>query len=73
MIASGAFHDQDVDLLLRKNRRFHNCLIVEIDIARVKDRTALGAQENSGGAEDVTCIEELECQCAYFALGCAFA
>ena len=62
MIASRALHDQDVDLLLRKDRRFHNRLIVEIDVACVKDRAAFGAQENSGGAEDVPCIEELECQ-----------
>ena len=46
MIASRTFHDQDVDLLLRKNRGLHDRLIVKIDVASVKDRLALGAQQN---------------------------
>src|SRR5262249_38383747 len=60
VIASRAFHDQDIDLFFRKNRRFHDCLIVEIDVSGVKDGLTLGAQQNSCRAEHMPCVEELE-------------
>src|SRR5919197_768067 len=46
VVASRAFHDQDVNFLLRKSRRFHDRLIIEIDVPSVKDRLALRAQQN---------------------------
>ena len=73
VIASRAFHDQDVDLLLRKDRSFHDRLIVEIDVTRVEKRPAFGAQENSSRAEDMSSIEKFECQPVRFMLRRTFA
>ena len=73
MIASRAFHDQDVDVFFRERRRLHNCLIVEIHVARVKDGSAFGAKKNSRRAKDVSCVEKLERQRVSFALWCPLA
>src|SRR5436309_2583141 len=73
MIASRAFHDQDIDFFLRKYCRLHDRLIVEVDVASIKNRPALAAQQNSGGSENVTRIEKLECQRVCFALWRTFA
>jgi len=61
-ITTGAFHDQDVDIVLRKNRRLHDCLIIEIDVAGVKDLPPFRAQKNSRRTEDVAGIPKLESQ-----------
>src|SRR5262249_57960710 len=60
MIAASAFHDEHIDLPLRETPRLHDCLIVEIDVSRVKNSLAIGAQNYSGRTEYVSCIEELE-------------
>src|SRR5207244_4357337 len=73
VVASRAFHDQDVNLFLRKNCRFHDRLIVEINVPSVKDRLPLRAQQNSARAQHVSCVEKLECQRVFFALRCTLA
>ena len=73
VIASRTFHDQNIDLFSRKNRRFHDRLIVEIDVAGVKNGLVFRAEQNSCRAEHVPCIEKLERQRIFFTLGRAFA
>src|SRR5205085_9585830 len=73
VIASRAFHNQDVDLLLREDCPFHDRLIVEIDVTRVEDRSAFGAQENPSRAKDMPCIKKLECQCVGLSVWGTFA
>src|SRR5437667_2265476 len=58
MIASRAFHYQDIDFFLRKYCRLHDRLIIKIHVARIKNRPALAAQQNSGRAKNVPGIEK---------------
>jgi len=60
VIAPGAFHDQDVDLFLRESGRLHDRLVVEVDVAGVKNRAPFGAQQNSRGAEHMAGIKEFK-------------
>ncbi len=60
VIAACALHDQDVDLVLGKNRRLRDCLIVEIDVAGVENRPALSANPNSAGTKNVTRVEKFK-------------
>jgi hypothetical protein len=69
VVASRAFHDQDIDFLFRKDRCFHDRLIVEIDVPGVKDRFTFRSQKNSTRAQHVSCVEKLESQCVFLALG----
>jgi hypothetical protein len=73
VVASSTFHDEDVDGFFRKSRRFHDRLIVEIDIAGIKDGLPLCPQQNPARAQHVSCVEKLECQRVFFALRCALA
>src|SRR4030095_2298002 len=73
VIAPRALHDQDVNLLFRKNCRFHDRLVVEIYVAGVKDSLPLCAQPHPARAPHVLCLEKLECQRVFFALGCALS
>src|SRR5947208_6517250 len=40
VVAPRAFHDQDIDFLFRKSRRFHDCLIIEINVPRSEEHTS---------------------------------
>ena len=62
-----------MSIFFRKNCRLHDRLIVKIHVARVENRATLGAQQDSGGSENVACVEEFECQCVCLALRCTFA
>src|SRR3989442_1173708 len=73
VVASRAFYDQHVDLLFWENRRLHDGLIVKINVSRVEDGFAFGAQQNSGRAEHVSCLEKLERKRVPFALWRPFA
>src|SRR5205823_11523011 len=55
------------------NRCFHDCLIIKIDVAGVKDRLPLAAEQNSSRTEYVSGVEKLECQRVSFAVVRAFA
>src|SRR6202030_3658519 len=73
MIASGAFHNEDVDFLLGKHGRLHDCLIIEVDIAGVENRLVPAAQKNSGGAEDMAGVVKFESYRPGFVRSRAFA
>src|SRR5216684_6796339 len=73
VVAPGAFHDQHIKFFLWESRRFHNGLIVEIDVTSVKNGSPFGAQHYSSRAEYVACVEELKCQGMFFATGRPFA
>lgn len=59
MIASGGFDDQDIEGFIGEGGPLHDRLVIELDIARVEDGTAFGANEHSDRAEDVAGVEKL--------------
>jgi len=60
VIAARTLHDQDVDLVIRKNRRFCDGLIVKIDVSSVENCSALGTEQNSAGTKNVARIEKFK-------------
>ena len=48
VITSRAFHDQHIDFLFGEDCCLHDGLIVEIDVAGVKDGFAFGPHQDSG-------------------------
>src|SRR6202011_6160328 len=62
-IAASAFHHQDVDLLLRKNRGLRDRLVIKVNVTCVKQSASFSANENSSGTEYVSGVEEFECNC----------
>ena len=73
VVAPRAFHDQDIDFLFRKSRRFHDCLIIEINVPGVKDRFAFRSKQDSARPEHVSGVEKFECQRVFFPLRRTFA
>jgi len=73
MIASGGFDDQDIEGFIGEGRPLHDRLVIKLDIARVKDGTAFGADEHSDRAEDVAGVEKLHGDGRGFVWAKAFA
>ena len=76
MIPTGAFHDQHIDVRLRKNGGRHDCLVIKIDVAGIKNGAALHSQKNPGRAKHVSAVPKLESQIAVVRVGigiCAIA
>ena len=52
-VSSGCLHHENVHTFLGKIRAAYESLVLEVDIARVKDGPALAADHHARGAEDM--------------------
>src|ERR1700726_300997 len=66
MIATRAFHNENIDFLFRKHGGLHDRLIVEVHVSGVENRFVSAAEKNPGRAEDVASIVEFESERARF-------
>src|SRR6059036_2091179 len=59
-VAAGGFHDEHVGLRVFKARALQQSLIAKRDVARVKQRLLLAAEDDARGAERVAGVVKLE-------------
>ena len=64
MITARRLDNQYIDGTLGKDGRFGKCLIVEVDVAGVENRASLRTQQDAGGAEHMTRVEEFKIDAA---------
>ena len=57
-VSAGRFHDEHIDVFLRKLRPAHQGLILEIDVARIENPLPFRFKEHTGRTKNVSRIEK---------------